>query len=332
LEEKVAEEKLQMKSIDKWADRLENALFSYAGGEDLQRQYETADTLDEQRQYLTSVIACIFAGGPEKNGGEANHRKLMDDVIDGHPIDPNNDQYVRNGVQDMLNLWETGNSTEMKERFVDLIQQLSERAAEEEMLTTKSIMVGRLVSNVLQVSQAFGIDLGLDMEQMAAATGAIEMANVAKMYHDARHYLVENPDKWHTEQGEEAIRDLMEGTAIKSLLKNDRKRLPEGITNIQKLMGHGELSLNTLDGVMQNERLGLRVPDETVKQILKHPHSLKSARVAEPITTAFYRSIDPEGALNEGNERVAQMRQQRNQQIDQQVNPLEQQAHVNQMM
>ena len=150
---------------------------------------------------------------------------------------------------------------------------------------------------------------------MAAAKGAIELANMSKKYHDARQYLMENPNEWQNERSAPAVRDLMAGNAVNALLMRDRLDYPQGVTPTQLLMGNGNWKTEKLDQIMADNRLGTRVQDADIKQILSHPNRLKSARLSQQIMDVF---VDNLGQLEPQAENAApemqlnQVRQQAN--------------------
>lgn len=281
LPERLAEEKLRMDSVKNWKEHLTHVLFSHKEGRDLLENY---DLLKNDPQagpiYLTTVAFGVLAkAGPE------NRQDVMEAMLKGEPLGNDYDLYIRSGVNLASQVSSdnaSGNSKPLEDLLTDTVRDLSVQASKEPQLSERHVMIGRLISNAMGLAEANELTLPLDEAELAAAKGAVTLAKIAMKYHDARQELGSGPMDLTSEKGEPAVRDLLMGNAVNTMIKQDQLS-GDVINSCQILMGTGIWSVENLAWMTNNSKVKRSIKPEQVEKLLEKPNGALAHKAAKSV-------------------------------------------------
>jgi hypothetical protein len=119
---------------------------------------------------------------------------------------------------------------------------------------------------------------------MSLAKGTATMASIAVKYHEARQSLGNGPLDISSEAGRQAVNDLLMGSSVDMMLKED-KRMGQGYTNTQKLMGVEIWSMDKLSGFTKDSPARRSLNEEQIQELLQKPNSLKSMGIVKGVVS-----------------------------------------------
>ena len=284
LPERLAEEKERMDSVRNWKEHLSNTLFSHAEGRDLLENYDLIKN-DPQvgPTYLTTVAFGVLAqAGPE------NRQDVMEAMLKGESLGNDYDLYIRSGenlARQVSSDNLSGNSKPLEKLLTDTVRDLSVQASKEPQLSERHVMIGRLISNAMGLAEANELTLPLDERELAAAKGAVTLAKIAMQYHDARQVLGSGTIDMKSEKGDPAVRDLLMGNAVNTMIKQDQLS-GDTMNSCQILMGTGIWSLENLAWMTHNSKVRRSIKPEQVEKLLENPNGSLAHKAAKSVNDA----------------------------------------------
>ena len=126
------------------------------------------------------------------------------------------------------------------------------------------------------------LTLPLDEAELAAAKGAVTLAKIAMKYHDARQELGSGPMDLTSEKGEPAVRDLLMGNAVNTMIKQDQLS-GDAINSCQILMGTGIWSVENLAWMTNNSKVKRSIKPEQVEKLLEKPNGALAHKAAKSV-------------------------------------------------
>ena len=284
LPERLAEEKMRMDSVKNWKEHMTHVLFSHNEGRDLLEMYDAIKDVPEvSSDFLTlSTFGLLAKAGPE------NREDIMEAILQGVSLGNDYDLYIRAGVnhaRDVSNNNVLGNSEDLKKLLTDTVLDLSVMASKEPELSERHVMIGRLISNAMEIAESNEISLPLDHQEKAAVKGAVTLAKVATRYLDARQELGKGPVDMTTEKGASAVRDLLLGNAVNTMIKQDHldKVDQAEINTCQVLMGTDIWSEEKLMQMTNNSKFRRAIEPHQVQKILERPNSSLAHKAAKSV-------------------------------------------------
>jgi hypothetical protein len=302
--ERLEAEKQALEATKHWRDTVANSLFSHQGGEDLMNNYRMINQNPNLgRTFLeTAVLGLIANSG--RNGGEQNNREMLDALLDGRPIGPENDNFVRGAANYAHDVMDNPNPDQMKEMLADAARELAWQAGQEPALSVRHVMIGKLISAAMSMAQEKGLNLGLNAPETRMVQGAVEMGKVALHYENARQYFAANPLDLTNEDCRTQLQSLLVGNAVENAMKTDRKN-GEGVTAVtttHTLMGCGVWSEENLRRLSNNSRVITRISSQELQDMLENPNGKIADKAGNSVAKAMIAEARTQMA---GNGRIA---------------------------
>lgn len=279
LKERLAEEEQRMDAVRNWKEQIAKALFSHEEGADLMANYGLIkDDPQTAPIYLSTVAFSVL----DQAG---NDPAVIDKLLQGETLGSAYDAKIRSGVENATKVSldnVQGNEKPLEELLTRTVRQLSSLASQEGQLSERHVMIGRLISNAMGTAEANEITLPLNEREMAAAQGAVELAKIARNYHDARQYLGNGQLDMTSEKGAAAVRDLLTGTAVNTMIRQDRLSGDE-INSCQTLMGTGVWSQENLAQMTNNSKARKGIKPQQIEKLLAKPDSALAHKAAKSV-------------------------------------------------
>lgn len=279
LHEKLEEEKQELDSVKEWRETLAQSLFSHSEGADLKTKYETLKgESNATMEHLTGAFIGILSlnePGSEKN------QQLMQDMLHGKSLGNENDALVRQGMEAYnraKDLMQQGNPGEMANMFAKAAKELGQQVSREPNLSTNHIMIGRMLSNVMTVADNSNLRLPLNTDDFNIIRGARTMSQVAQKYYDARQTLGNGEMNLQTDQGREALKDLLTGNAINTMIRTD---VPDGntISVTHRIMANGLWTETNLAQMTNQYAMKGDIAPGQVQKILEQPDGMEAKKL-----------------------------------------------------
>lgn len=276
---RLAAEKQRMDAVRNWKEQIENALFSHKEGADLKGKYE----LLQDDPQISAIYLSMAAFGTLAETG--NDPAALDKLLSGQSLGSNYDGQIRHGVENATRVSAdnaSGSEKPLEEFLANTVRQLSGLASQEGQLSERHVMLGRLISNAMGIAEANELTLPLSEAELAAAKGAVNLAKIARSYCDARQYLGSGPLDMTSEKGVEAVRDLLMGNAVNTMIKQDQLS-GEKINSCQILMGTGIWSEEKLAQMTNSSKVRRAIQPNQVAKILEKPDSPMAHKAAKSV-------------------------------------------------
>ena len=233
-------------------------------------------------EYVLGAIAGMLS---LKADPEAK-QQVMDALIGGKPLGGEHQEFLKNGIAAMDHAEKEatfGNKKEQAEILADAIRELSQQASRESGLSPRNVMIGRMIGNIAAMATENGLELPLDEQDMTLARGAATLGDLALRCHDAKQYLGQENVNLSSRAGRNAVRDLLAGKAIETMISDNHKDGQE-ITNTQLLIGQGLWDMENLLVMTRDSKTCQKIKPEQVKALVEDPDGFAAARVAHHIT------------------------------------------------
>ena len=302
--ERLEAEKQALEATKHWRDTVANSLFSHQGGQDLMNNYRMINQNPNLgRTFLETAVLGLIANSA-RNGGEQNNREMLDALLDGRPIGPENDNFVRGAANYARDAMDNPNPDQMKEMLADAVRELGWQAGQEPALSVRHVMIGKLISAAMSMAQEKGLNLGLNAPETRMVQGAVEMGKVALHYENARQYFAANPLDLTNENCRTQLQSFLVGNAVEKAMKTDRKN-GEGVTAVtttHTLMGCGVWSEENLRRLSNNSRVITRISSQELQDMLENPNGKIADKAGNSVAKAMIAEARTQMA---GNGRIA---------------------------
>lgn len=280
LQERLAAEKEAMDSVVNWESRLANTLFSSEGVSTAKEYYDTIKDNDGPN-FLAGTVCGLLSttGDPE------TRKQIMEGLVSGKPLGSEYDDRINEGVTAYNHAFEQmskGNRDPMTKLITDAALELGRQASQETSLSTRHVMIGRMISNAMTLADNQNLSLKYSDEQWATIRGAFELSKLAQKHYDAKQLLGKENVDMTSKEGRSAVRDLLMGNAVENMIRFDQKH-GQQITDTQVLMGCGYLNVENLMNMMSATTIRGSITPEQVKNVLEKPNAYKTARIAKQI-------------------------------------------------
>ena len=204
--------------------------------------------------------------------------------------------------------------------LAESIRMLSQQASREPGLTSRSVMIGRMITAAAAMAGENGLELPLSEDDMVLARGAATMADLAQRYNDAKQHLSQEPMDMSSRAGRRAVRDLLAGTAIETMIGDNHKEGQE-ITTTHVLMGQGMWDMKNLLTMTGDTKTRREIKPEQVKSLLENPKGFEAAKVAHNVTEDLLKeAMEVQKAVDE----IMEKQLQNEEQLEQpEMNPIQ---------
>ena len=322
LQQRLEAEAQEMERATNWQGSVENTLLSHEEAKAYHDHYNAIkDQGDLGTEYISGVAYGVLskaAADPEK------HQQVLDALLSGKSLGSGNGDLVSNGVSAYNHAIEQktlGNKETMAEMLAESIRALSQQASRETGVSPRNVMIGKLIANAAAMATENNLELPLSEEEMTIARGAATMADLAVRYQNAQQYLGKEPMDLSSQTGKAAVRDLLAGKAIESMVKDNQSE-GQKVTNTQMIMGQGMWDVDNLLGMTRDSNTCQKIKPNQVKELLENPNGYKAAKVVYNLTTEL---LDEAMEIQKGVQDM-QMQLQNEQQLEQEqpnINPLQ---------
>ena len=281
LQKRLAAEKEAMDSVVNWKDRLANTLFSNEGVSVAKKHYETVKDKPAGPDFLAGTVCGLLsaAGDPESS------KQILEGLVGGKPLGSEYDNRINEGVtayNRAVEQMNNGNREPMTKLITDAALALGRQASQEDSLSPRHVMIGRMISNAMSLADQHDLRLKFNEEQWATIRGAYQLSKLAQNHHDAKQFLGKEPMDVASEEGRAATRDLLMGNAVEKMIQLGKYHKQE-ITDVQLLMGCGCLNVDKLTKMMSSTQIRKDITPEQVKEALEMPNGYDSARMAKQL-------------------------------------------------
>lgn len=281
LQKRLAAEKEAMDSVANWKDRLVNTLFSHKEGSTLKEYYDMIKDKPAGPDFLAGTVCGLLsaAGDPESS------KQILEGLVGGKPLGSEYDNRINEGVtayNRAVEQMNNGNREPMTKLITDAALALGRQASQEDGLSPRHVMIGRMISNAMSLADQHDLRLKLNEEQWATIRGAYQLSRLAQNHHNAKQLLGKEPMDVASEEGRSAARDLLMGNAVEKMIQLGKYHKQE-ITDIQLLMGCGCLNVDNLTKMMSSTQIRKDITPEQVKEALEMPNGYDSARMAKQL-------------------------------------------------
>ena len=318
LQERLAAEKEAMDSVENWKDRLANTLFSHEEGDVVKDYYENIKDKPDGTYLLAGTVCGLLSAGSDPE----SKKQIMEGLLSGKPLGNEYSTRINESVAAYHNAVEQmsrGNRDPMTKLITDAALELGRQASQEDGLSPRHVMIGRMISNAMSLADENKLILNCNEEQWATIRGAFQMSKLAERHHNAKQYLGQEPMDVSSKDGRKAVRDLLMGNAIENLIKVGKYH-GQQTTDVQLLMGSGCLTVERLTKMMSATQIRKGITEERVRDIMEMPNSFDSARTAKQLGEELL-SIAQEVSDFYGRERQMDMQKQNQPENEQQLNP-----------
>lgn len=284
LQQRLAEEAKEMDRVKDWKELLADSLFAHEEAKSYKGNYDMVkDVGNLGAEYLLGAIAGMLSSQADPRAKQ----QVMDALIGGKPLGAEHQELLKAGIASMNHAEKEatfGNKKAQAEMLADSIRELSQQASRESGLSPRNVMIGRMIGNMAAMATENGLELPLDENDMILARGAATLGDLALRHHNARQYLGQEDANLSSRAGRNAVRDLLAGKAIETMISDNQKEGQE-ITNTQVLMGQGLWDMENLLVMTRDSKTCQQIKPEQVKSLLEKPNGFKAATVANGITT-----------------------------------------------
>ena len=321
LQQKLEEEKQELDSVKEWRETIATSLFSHQEGNDLKSQYETLKgDPNAQMEHLTGAFIGILS---LNEPGSQKNQQLLQDMLHGKSLGNENDALIRQGMDaynQAKDLMQQGDHGKMADMFANAAKELGQQVSREPNLSTNHIMIGRMLSNVMTVAENKKLELPLNANEFDIIRGARTMSQVAQKYYDARQTLGAGNVGLDTEQGRGALRDLLTGNSINTMIQTEASD-GKTITNTHMIMGQGLWTEKNLSQVTNQAAMKGDTTPEQVHKMLEEPNGMIAKTLGSRLSTSFIEAaVKEQMGRNQARQRENEL--ERNAQP--QMNPIQQ--------
>ena len=285
LYDRLTAEKQAMDEANNWQDRLLNSMFSRDEDKDIRQLYDSHNSKENAEEFLTGMMCGILSKNYEKT--DKRDPQVAEDMVSGKPLSEQNAGLVRSGFSaftDAIARKSFDNSLRLAEMVANTFRELSRMASQETSLSPRLVTIGRMLTGAAKFATDNELALPLSEEEMCLAKGAATMADIALKYHNARQTLGNGPLDISSEAGRQAVNDLLLGSSVDMMIKED-KRMGQGYTNTQKLMGVEIWSMDKLSGFTKDSPARRSLNEEQVQELLQKPNSLKTMGIVKGVVS-----------------------------------------------
>ena len=283
LYDRLTAEKQAMDEANNWQDRLLNSMFSRDENKDIKQNYDAYKDKEYADEFLTGMMCGILS----QNYKKQKDPQVAEDMVSGKPLSEQNAGLVRDGFSiysDAITRQASGNSERMAEMVANTFRELSRMASQETSLSPRLVTIGRMLTSAAKLATDNKLKIPLSETEMSLAKGTATMASIAVKYHEARQSLGNGPLDISSEAGRQAVNDLLMGSSVDMMLKED-KRMGQGYTNTQKLMGVEIWSMDKLSGFTKDSPARRSLNEEQVQELMQKPNSLKSMGIVKGVVS-----------------------------------------------
>lgn len=283
LYDRLTAEKQAMDEANNWQGRLLNSMFSRDENKDIKQNYDAYKDKEYADEFLTGMMCGILS----QNYKKQKDPQVAEDMVSGKPLSEQNADLVRDGFSaysDAITRQASGNSERMAEMVANTFRELSRMASQETSLSPRLVTIGRMLTGAAKFATDNELALPLSETEMSLAKGTATMADIALKYHNARQTLGNGPLDISSEAGRQAVNDLLMGSSVDMMIKED-KRMGQGYTNTQKLMGVEIWSMDKLSGFTKDSPARRSLNEEQVQELLQKPNSLKSMGIVKGVVS-----------------------------------------------
>ena len=282
LQERLLAEKEAMDSVANWKDRLANTLFSHEEGNAVREYYDMIKDQQAGPEFLAGTVCGLLSttGDPESK------KQIMEGLLSGKPLGNEYNSRINEGVtayNHAVEQMSKGNPAHMTKLIADAALALGRQASQETSLSPRSVMIGRMISNAMDLADKNKLSLNLDNDQWAIIRGAFQLSKLAQRHHDAKQLLGNENTDMTSKQGRNAVRDLLLGNAVENMIRIDQT-YGEKITNTQWLMGRGYMTSDNLTKMMNKTTIRNSITNEQIKNIMEMPNSYTSAKIVKQLS------------------------------------------------
>ena len=285
LYDRLAAEKQAIDEANNWQDRLLNSMFSRDEDKDIRQLYDSHNSKENAEEFLTGMMCGILSKNYEKP--DKRDPQVIDDLLSGKPLSEQNAGLVRSGFSaftDAISRKSLDNSLRLAEMVANTFRELSWMASQETSLSPRLVTIGRMLTGAAKFATDNELALPLSKEEKCLAKGVATMADIALKYHNARQTLGNGSLDIGSQAGRQAVNDLLMGSSVDMMIKED-KRMGQGYTNTQKLMGVDIWSMDKLSGFTKESPARRSLNEEQVQELLQKPNSLKSMGTVKGIVS-----------------------------------------------
>lgn len=326
LQQRLEAEAQEMEKATNWKANVENALLSHEEAKSYRDNY---NMIKDQGNLGTEYLAGAAFGVLSKLSAEPEkQQQVLDALLSGKSLGSGNDDLVSNGVSAYNRAIEQqaqGNKETMAEMLADSIRALSQQASRETGVSPRNVMIGKLIANAAAMATENNLELPLSDEEMAMARGATTMADLAVRYHNAQQYLGKEPMDLSSKTGKAAVRDLLAGKAIETMVRDNHKE-GQKITATQMIMGNGMWDMENLLVMTRDSQTCQKIKPDQVKALLEKPDGFEAAKVAQNVTMEL---LDESMEIQKGVDEMMEKQLQNEEQLEQEqlqqpeINPLQ---------
>jgi hypothetical protein len=283
LQQRLVAEKEAMDSVINWKDRLSNTLFSHEEGSAVKDYYANIKDKPDGTYLLAGTVCGLLSAGVDPE----SKKQIMEGLLSGKPLGNEYDSRISESVTAYHNAVEQmsrGNREPMTKLITDAALELGRQASQEDGLTPRHVMIGRMISNAMSLADEHKLNLPLNDDQWTQIRGAFELSKLAQKHHDAKQLLGKENVDMTSNEARNAVRDLLLGNAVENMIRID-KTYDQGITNTQVFLGGGYMSVDNLTKMMGATTIRGSITAEQVKNIMEKPDSYESAKMAHQLGT-----------------------------------------------
>lgn len=288
LYDRLTAEKQAIDEANNWQDRLLNSMFSRDENKDIKQNYDAYEDKEYADEFLTGMMCGILS----QNYKKQKDPQVAADLVSGKPLSEQNADLVRDGFSaysDAVTRQASGNSERMAEMVANTFRELSRMASQETSLSPRLVTIGRMLSGAAKFATDNKLELPLSQEEMCLAKGTATMADVALKYYNARQSLGNGSLDIGSQAGRQAVNDLAMGSAVDMMIKED-KRMGQGYTNTQKLMGVELWNGENLSAFTRNSPARRSLTEEQIQGLLQKPNSLRSMGIVKGVVGDIHQA------------------------------------------
>lgn len=282
LQERLAAEREAMASVNNWENRLVNTLFSHEEGSLLREYYDMIKDKQEGTDFLAGAVCGILSTGaadPESS------KQIMEGLLSGKPLGNEHNDRINAGVTAYNNAIEKmkqGNREPLEKLITDAASALGRQASQENGLSPRHAMIGRMISNAMSLADQYELPLKFDDTQKDIIRGAFQLSKLAEKHHAAKQLLGQENGDLAVSAKRTAVRDLLLGNAVENMIKLD-KSFGQDVANTQLLMGRDYMNVDNLTKMMKATTIRKTITDDQLQNILEKPDSYNSAKIAKKL-------------------------------------------------
>ena len=322
LAERLAQEKQDLDRVKDWRNRIADSLFSGREGDPV---VDYLHPFKDDMAQLSTAMTGIACGVLTQDAATPEERQqVIDKLLSGQSLGQEHSQLVQAGLEAYKNAktqMDAGNNGQMEQLLANAAQTLSQQASLESKLTSRNVMIGRLISNVFKIATNQDLDVPMNEEQRMAVQGAAEMGLLAQRYLAARQYLGNNPMDLSNDKCKNAVCDLLAGSAVQNMLAKD-VLANNTSQEMQGLMGELWTAEN-MRVMVSSSGLMRKTSPEQIRTLLEEPNTFQAYQVAAGIETGLVE--ETRNVLNDRDatvDRAMGLEQQMNQPEHQAMNPM----------